>query len=190
LEINITVHFALYVTVRLSTADESTANWILGVELCINLWSTFQIFWLQNKVQGDLTDEERTQWKRKKKEMIRSLITVEIIEILIPLAYSMSYVTAFYGPNARLMAGVKNNYWHNTEVIDIKGQLRALFKIAGIDACGAIIIGIFLEIMCEINIFHEYCNVMEKNWITLSFRIGGLMFHVRINILNTKLPYF
>jgi hypothetical protein len=188
MEIEIAVSYALYVTVRLASADESTANWILGVEFCINLWSTLQIIWRQNKVQGDLTEEEITKWKKKTKDMIRSLVIIETIEILVPLAYSVCYATAYYGPNARIMGGVKNNYWHNKEVEDIKGNLLVLFKMAGIDGGGAIIIGILFEFMGKISMLGEYCNVMKEYWITLSLYMGSNILHVRnSNIIHRKI---
>ena len=180
MEIEIAVSYALYVTVRLASADESTTNWILGVEFCLNLWSTLQIIWRQNKVQGDLTAEEITKWKEKTKDMIRSLVLIETIEILIPLAYSATYATAYYGPNARLIGGVKNDYWHNTEVKDIKGNLLVLFKMAGIDGVGAIVIGILFKLMGKINILDEYVNAMKKYWITLVLYMGANIFYVRM----------
>jgi hypothetical protein len=189
LDINITQGYAMYVAVRLASAEESTANWILGVEFCINVWCMLQIFWRRYKIQGGLTAEEMAKWKEETDAMVRSLVTTEIIEVLIPVAYSMCYVTAFYGPNARLIGQVKNTYWNNTEVMDIKNQLLVLYKMAGIDACGAIIIGILLKLTCKRNILNEYCSVMRKNWTTLSIFMGNFTFHVRNIILNTKFQY-
>ena len=119
-----------------------------------------------------------TKSKQETDDMIRSLITIEIVEILIPLAYSMCYITALYGPNARLMGQVKNNYWHNKEAMDINNQLLVLYKMAGIDACGAIIIGILLELTCKRNILNDYCNVIAKHWITLSILMGASCYNV------------
>jgi hypothetical protein len=173
------VRFALYVAVRLSVAEESTTNWILAVEFCINLLHALQIIWLQNKVQGDLTEEEILKWKNKKKDMIRSFVTTESIEILVALAYSMCFATAYYGPNATILAGVRNNYWQNSEVTDIENYFLILFKLAAIDAVGAIVIGFLLAFVCKINIFGEYCNVMKKHWITISLYMGKDILTVR-----------
>ena len=62
METQIGCWYAMYVTVKLVTADQSTGNWILGVEFCINLWHAFQIIWIHNKVHGDVTVEEIRKW--------------------------------------------------------------------------------------------------------------------------------
>ena len=129
--------YALYVAVRLSSAEQNTVNWILGVECFINFCYTVQIIWLNKKAKRNHSRIESNKWKHEIRSKIRSLITIETIEILIPLAYSMCYATAYYGPNATLMAGVKSNYFGNTEVTDIDGLFTGLFKIAGIDLCAA-----------------------------------------------------
>jgi len=177
--------YALYVTVILTLADEYAANLILGVEMCINFCYTLQIIWMHNKVQGNMTTEEITNRKTKKQGILRNLVTMESIEILIPLAYSMCYATAYYGPNARLMAKVKNNYFGRKEV-DIKDLMTSVFKMAGIDACGAIFIGLLLWKTCQINIFDEFCMIMKKHWITLTLAMGACVFWVRNIISNTN----
>ena len=172
METQIGCWYAMYVTVKLVTADQSTGNWILGVEFCINLWHAFQIIWIHNKVHGDVTVEEIRKWKNKKEGIIRNLVAMETIEILIPLAYSIGYATAYYGPNARIMIGVKNTYWGNTEQ-DIKEILTPVFKMAGLDTCGTIIIGVLLGLICQINFLDEVCTILKKYWIILSLMMGA-----------------
>jgi hypothetical protein len=177
--------YFIYVTVGVASADEFTAYLILGVEMCINFSYTLQIIFIHNKVQGYITAEEITKWKNTKKSMLRNLVTMEAIEILIPIAYSMCFATAYYGPNARIMAGVKNTYF-GFEEVDIKDRMTGVLKIAGIDACGAIFIGLLLGKLCQINILSEFCVIMKKHWITLTLLMGGCIFHVRNIISYTK----
>ena len=70
METSIGVFYALYVTVRLASAEESTANWILGVEFCINFFITIQIIWQSNKVQGKISPEKITDLRKKKEQLI------------------------------------------------------------------------------------------------------------------------
>ena len=170
--------YGLYVTVRLAYADESTENWMLGVEMSINFCYALQIIWMQNKVQGNMTAEDITKWINKKQAILRNLITMEGIEILIPLAYSMGYVTAYYGPNARNMLGVKCNYFGSTEK-DIKNVLASVSEMAKFDTYGAIVTVVLLGLLCQINIIDEFCIIMKKHWITLSLLIGSHMNFVR-----------
>ena len=177
--------YALYVTVRLIDASESTANCILGVEFFINLCGALRIISMHNKVQGNMTAEEITKLKTKKEAMIRNLVTMESIEILIPLAYSVCYTTAYYGPNAGVMAGVKNTYFCRKEM-DIENVITSLFKMAGLDGCGAIIIGLLLGKLCQINIFGEFCVILKKHWMTITVTMGSCIFYVRNIVSNTE----
>ena len=190
IETGLGVSYTIYVTVALSSAYISTTYWILGVELCINLLKTLQIIRMQNKVQGGCTAEEILIWRNKKQGMIRRLVAMETIEILVPVAYSICYATAYFGPNAKLIGGVKNNYWQNAEVIDIKDQLFVLLQMAGFDACGAIVIGTILRTKCKVNIFVECCNILKKYWIPLSIHMGGSIFRVINIILHPTFKYF
>ena len=185
LESWIGITYGLYVTVRLAASEESTENWTLGIEMSINFYYALRIIWLHIKVQGDLSAEEIIKWANEKQYILKNLVTMEAIEILIPFAYSMTYAMAYFGPNAKLMGGVRNNYWHNTEQ-DIEEQLSVLLKMGVLDACGAIIIGFLLGLICKINIFKEYCYMMKQHWITLSVYIGGNFVNVRNISRNTK----
>ena len=185
MESSLACRYAVYVTVRLVSVDASTVYWMLGVELCINLYYALRIILMHNKVGGDMTAEEITKWKNKKQVLLRNLVTIEAIEILIPLAYSMSYATAYYGPNATIMKGVKNNYFGNAEQ-DIQDLFKSVFKMAVLDACGATFIGLLLKLQCQINIVDEFCVIMKKYWITLSIIMGYNMYLVRNVIYSIK----
>ena len=185
LECNIGCHWAFYVTVRLASADELAENWMFGVEMCINFCYAFQIVFLHNKIQGDMTDEEITKWKTKKQAILRNLVSTEAIEILIPLAYSACYASAYYGPNAKIMAGVRSTYFGMKEG-DIKDILQSVFKMAVVDAFGAILIGGLLRLLCQINIFDEFCIIMKKHWITILTIMGSCLIFVRNINKNTN----
>ena len=170
--------FALYATVMLADANDATEYLMLGVEMGINFCYAFQFISMHNKIQGNMTDEESTIWKNKKQAILRSLVTMETIEVLIPLAYGMCYATAYFGPNSTIMRDVKNTYWGNTEM-DITGLFWSVSRMALIDACGGIVIGALLWLLCRINFFEEFCNIMAKYWISISIAMGSCMFYVR-----------
>ena len=178
LETHIGSTYVIYVTVRLVHADAYMAYWILGVEFCINLCYALRIVLMHNKVQGNMTTEEITESKNNKHAILRNLVSMESIEVLIPLAYAISYATAYYGPNAGIMRMVKSSYFGYKEE-DIQVVLESVFKMAAFDACGAILIGVLLLLICQINIFDEFCGLMKKHWITISIITAALMTSVR-----------
>ena len=97
----------------------------------------------------------------------------------------MCYATAYYGPNATIMKGVKNNYFGNSEQ-DIQNVFGSVFKMAVLDTFGAILIGLLLRLLCQINIFDEFCVIMKKYWITLSIIMGMTIYFVRNTIYIIK----
>ena len=97
----------------------------------------------------------------------------------------MCYATAYYGPNARIMAGVRNTYF-GVEEQDIKNILQSVFKMAGIEAFGAILIGGLLRLLCQINIFDEFCIIMRRHWVTILLTMVSSMLSVRNINRNTK----
>jgi len=188
LETFIGCKYAFFVTVRMVNANDFVTYWIVAVEFCINLGYALQLILMHSKVQGNAA-EEIQKWKNKKQAILRNLVTMEGIEILIPLAYSMGYTTAYYGPNARNMVGVKCAYFGNTEK-DIRVVLGSVSQLAELDAYGAIVIGILLGLLCQINIVDEFCIIMKKHWISLTLLVGSNMNFVRNIIYNYIYNWF
>ena len=83
--------FALYVAVRLGWANQSTVISILVVEFTINLFYCLRIIKIHNKIgsNGNNEDNQNKIWKAEKESAVVSLVTVETIEVLIPLGYSL-----------------------------------------------------------------------------------------------------
>ena len=46
---------------------------------------------------------------------VQILVLAESLEIVIPLAYLLCFVIAFYGPNADILGNIKNGYWQYQE---------------------------------------------------------------------------
>ena len=178
METMITQSYTIYVAVRLSAADITTGGMILGVEFLINLYSCVQIIQLHQKVDGTDISERSDVWKAEKKSAIVSLLTAEFIEILTPLAYGTSLVIAYYGPNATLMTGIKNEYFGIPAITDILQVFSVLFIMTVIDFLGGVLFGILLAYFCRINIFEEMCKILEKYWVHLAIFLGGDICHV------------
>ena len=178
LETQIADLFALYVAVRLGWAFKLTVYCVLGEAVLENLYSCFKIIRLNNKI-GDATDVQRRKiFKAERDSEITSLITVETIEILIPLAYAMAYTAAYYGPNAALMSGVKSTYFGMSATTDLGPTMEFLFTMFAVDTAGAILVTIILGLFCKINAVKEYCKMMQKHWITLCLYLSADIFHV------------
>ena len=186
METSIGCVYAYYVTVRLTSVIKQadyTLFWVLGVEMCINFGYAVQYILLHNKVLGNMADEDVTKWKNKKQNILTNLVTMESIEILIPLAFSMGYATMYYGPNALCFELDTGYYAPFNELKDI---MQPVFEMAVLDACGALLIGVLLGKLCQINIFYEFCVIAKKHWITIMLVMGHCQFLVSTNILKKQ----
>ena len=134
-----------------------------------------------NCIEANAREEGISKWKAEKDSMVASFITIETIDILIPLPSSLAYTTAFFifWSKCKTFWRSENTYWTNTDVTDRKGLYNSLFKMAAIDRCSAIVIGALLGWFCKINIFHEYCRTLKKYWILVSIFMGGDIMQVR-----------
>lgn len=174
MEIQIADVYALYVAVRLGWARKLTVVCILVVEFLINFYYCVRIIQLHKKIGGtdDNESEQNKIWKAERESAIISLITVETIEVLIPLGYSMAYATQYYGPNATLFNGVETTYFGN-EVQDIGSVFSFLFTMFAADTLGGVIISALLVWTCRINVIKEYCKILQKYWLLLLLYTSG-----------------
>ena len=53
---------------------------------------------------------------QKLKKSVQILVLAESLEIVIPLAYLVCFVIAYYGPNADILGNIKNGYWQYQEI--------------------------------------------------------------------------
>ena len=165
--------YTIYVAVRLSSADTFTGACILGVEFLINLYSCFKIIRMHRKIEGSDDSENKAERKAEKKSAIVSLLTVELIETLTPAAYAISLLMAYYGPNATLMTGIKNEYFGIPAITDIQGVINIVFLMSGFDLLAGLVFGLLLRYFCKMNMFAEICKILQKYWIHLAIFIGG-----------------
>ena len=165
----------MYIAVRLTmfSPETFTTGCILGVEFLINLYHCFQIIRIHNKIGANDDNEQNSLLKAEKKSALVSLITLEFIEASIPLIYAMGIVLAYYGPNAKLMIGIKSEYFGVPPITNLLNVLSVLFLMAGIDALGGILVGVLLGYFCKINIIKELNIILQKYWIHLSIFMGG-----------------
>ena len=120
----------------------------------------------------------------EKENEIKLLALSEILEILIPLSYTVSFVIAYYGPNATILRSIKNNYWGNTSVDNLGKVLETELLLFSVDFGILVVSSILLRYFCKINLLQEFCGVLRTYWILISVVAGAL-----ISKVNGKLKY-
>ena len=80
------------------------------------------------------------------------MIINESVEILMPIAYAVTLLMAYYGPNAEILSNIKNSEWKYTAIEDIGSSMKWIALLFSVDIVSAIIcIGLIYR-FCQINI--------------------------------------
>ena len=101
--------------------------------------------------------------EEKQKEALKCLTLKEFLEVLIPMAYSISFLIAYYGPNAEIIGNVKNDYWQYKKVTDVFKKFTKIGILLTVDAIRAITISFVLGYMRNLNMFKTYCQITNRH---------------------------
>ena len=180
--------YNLYIAVQLITASDITIYCILAVELVLHIRSCYQIIKMYRKVET--VNDRMMNLSLRKRTAILNLLVAELVEGLVPLAFSAAFTTAYYGPNAFLIKNVRSNYFGGIEVKDLNNFYTSLFQMFGIDICAMIISVCSLRYFCKIDLMKYLYDLIEKYWwimgIKLSLRIAIFFCY---NDLNGAMDY-
>ena len=87
-----------------------------GVATDATLYTLLATDFIINNYFAVMTWRNFTQKKLQKlKQSVQILVLSECLEIVIPLAYLLCFVIAYYGPNADILGNIKNGYWQYQE---------------------------------------------------------------------------
>ena len=91
---------------------------------------------------------------------------------------------AYYGPNAKILGGIKLDLWHHEVVTDIIPVLKNLSLLFCIDLLSAITNGIILAITCKINCFKWIQKIQSQYWLIFAFTEARCMNEVCVYYLK------
>ena len=148
-------------------ATDLTLYILLGIDFVINFYFVIRAF----RTKRNPTEEN----VEKLMQSVQILVIGESLEIIIPLAYLLCFVAAFYGPNADILGNVKNGYWQYQAVDDLWGTVSNLLFLVTFDFISLVIAGIFLFISSNINLFHVYLHLMKEYGVVFSIHQAYLL---------------
>lgn len=105
----------------------------------------------------------------------------ERIESVIPFTYLLTFLMAYYGPNAEILGNIKLTIWQYQSVADIEDYIKNLLKLLVIDFSSFATNGILLWITCKINVFKVLKKVQAQFWLIMTIQEAFLFFEVKFN---------
>ena len=140
-------HFQiLMLCTALSKVGDIFTYCLLGADFVVVLVMMARIIRLKRKISSTL--QQRTEAK----ELIVELALSELIELLVPLFFMISFMITFYGPNAYHMEGMRHSYWGQAPVTDLISFYNACFKFLAFDVVILAFSFIFLFVGCKVSL--------------------------------------
>ena len=119
--------FLAYVTGSFATTSSSVV--ILVMDIIINLGICFRIVWLKRRKPTNT---------RKIIELLQELAIAEMVEFVVPLVYLICFCIAYFGPNAKLIGNVGNDYWQYVKIKDVDHTITNICLFFFIDLLSAV----------------------------------------------------
>jgi hypothetical protein len=160
---NINMRHCFFLSVVLGTIATDLTCWvILAIDVGINLYLCLRIVWTKLKKGIDEKNES------KMVDLFLALIINQTVEIVVPLAYFICFMIAFYGPNAELIGTVRSVYWHHIPVKEIETffQNLGLFLLA--DCLSVTITCILFWVFCRVNIMRAFAHTQREFWLLMA----------------------
>ena len=171
------VNYTAFLAIALGQlATEATAYCILAVEFLLNMYKVFKIIKIGRKIQmDDLAQEESNSVQ---KELIDDMVVVEIVEIIMPIAYTISILMAYYGPNSEIMGNIGNDYWGYRKIENLGGLLAGLCKMFSLDVFSFILGSALIWKFSSLNCIIEGCKTINRYWHYITITITGAIVRV------------
>ena len=167
LTVSLNLSYGLFVALFLVGARSSTVFCLVTVDILMQMNMTYQIVQLHKKI-ATLGNQQSRIDKRK---AILKLLLSELCEWLVPLAYAICFAMAYYGPNAYLLGNVRNGYWQFKAVQNTSWTFLVMLCLFAMDICCLLINSSVIWIFCKVNMFKEFCILMQKFWYIMALKL-------------------
>ena len=161
-----------------SKISSTTAYVIMLLDSIPNILSCIKIIKLQRNRENSLQIEE-----------LKCLALKEFMEVSIPLVYCVSFVVAYYGPNAEIIGNVKNDYWQYKRVDDVFEKLSKILIFILFDSVRGMVFGLIMWWICRLNMLKIYCTIIYEYGLLLLVYISGALVVVFCYYQNYKVNF-
>ena len=92
---------------------------------------------------------------------------------------------AYYGPNAVLIKGIKNDYFGGQVVEDVQYVYFVMALMFIFDLIGVVITGTFLRYYCNIDLFQDFSNMIGKYWVIFLIKLPSIVKNLGSRVLRS-----
>ena len=124
------------------------------------------------------SNDTRKEIEEKKKNELLTITLVELIEVLVPLAYTFVTVIAYHGPNAKILGNIGSSMWQFQKIESIDHLLFIAIEIFVVDFIGAIFTEMVLWKFCSINFLREIYHAIYNYGYFISLQLSTALLSV------------
>ena len=143
---------------------------LVGIDFFINLYFVIKVFRLKRNLKKNNQEDLLMS--------VQNLVLGESLEIILPLAYLLCFLAAYYGPNAELLGNIKNGFWQFKAVDELWAPTKSLLFVVVFDSISFILAGIVMLCFCNMNLAHVYLHMMKEFGLILSIHHAYLLQHL------------
>ena len=153
-EFNVNTRHALFLSYVLGAISTTLSSAIiLGLDFFYNIVIAIKIVWLRKRKPED---------NGRAIALLQELMVAEMVECVVPLAYTLCFFTAYYGPNANLIGNIKNDYWQYVAVEDADQTIKNVSMFFFIDLLSGITCSLILWFSCRIKFIRIYIAIQKE----------------------------
>ena len=148
----------------------------------LNMFMALNLIWIRKK--GKPEDEDRNV--KKMVDLLISITLNEFVELMATIAFFVSFVICYHGPNAELLGSIKSEYFQSIPVTDINLFYENVALFLGVESVTIFVSVTLLWITCRINMFRAYLLLQKEFWVMVTVYLAYTVYLVSFTILR---PY-
>ena len=153
-----------YIIGSVATFETSVA--IFAIDFLINIYICIKMILLKQRKSDDVD---------KQIQLLQELVISEMVEVMIPITYLLTFIVAYHGPNAELIGNVRNGYWQYTKTEDVKHTIEYVFMFFLVDVCSLLVSAALLWCFCRINLYRAYSEIMKEFGTAITIQMGSAL---------------
>ena len=178
--LSINTAHCVFLSTVLGSQITNLSTWlIVGMDLLINLCIAIRIIWLKKENKfGERTKDAELQ--------LITLVTVEMVETVVPVTFLICLLMSYYGPNSELIGGVGSSHFHFTPIENIGKFVENLGLFFAVEAISVTITGFSLWIVSRINVIRAYLCLLDEFRSVIAIVTGYYVLLVSFIFINIR----
>ena len=152
---------AVFLSVALSLlATVQTAFICMALDFVVNLLICLKIIWRSNK-KNETIDVEND-------DDLQELALNEKTVYIIPFAYFICFLVAWFGPNTWIIGNVGNTSWHYGKVEELSQPILIMLAMFTVDLVGIVLWAFLLKYFTKIKYVDGYMHMQKNYWLIMA----------------------